>query len=44
MVTRSKSKKPLDVYEIADGVEVFKHFDERWTNSVLTADKWSQKV
>ena len=39
-----KPKKPLDAYEISDGVEVFKHFDEKWTQSVYNAEKWSQKI
>lgn len=35
--------KQVDVYDIADAKDIFSRFNEKWTESVLEMDKWTDK-
>lgn len=36
--------KKIDAYEISDAVDIFKKFNEKWSESVLKSEKWNEKV
>ena len=37
-------KKKMDAYELSDAVDIFKKFNEKWSESVLNEEKWNEKV
>ena len=34
----------MDAYELSDAVDIFKKYNEKWTESVLKAEKWNDKT
>ena len=34
---------PSDLYEMADPVDAFKFYDEKWCNELLALEKWVEK-
>ena len=34
---------PTDLYEMADPVDAFKIYDEKWCNELLALEKWVEK-
>lgn len=38
------SQKKVDAYELADPIDVFRKYNERFTEVVLREERWNQKV
>jgi hypothetical protein len=37
-------REPINIYDIADEVDVLKRFPEKWSDQVLNTTKWSDKT
>ena len=40
---KSKGKK-IDAYDLSEAVDIFKKYNEKWSESVLKAEKWNEKT
>ena len=40
---KGKAKK-MDAYELSEAVDIFKKYNDKWADSVITAPKWSEKT
>ena len=39
-----KPKKKIDAYELSEAVDIFKKYNEKYSDKVLKEEKWSEKV
>ena len=39
-----KPKKKIDAYDLSEAVDIFKKYNEKWSEAVLKEEKWSEKV
>ena len=42
--TDGKPKKKVDAYELSEAVDIFKKYNERFSDKVLKEEKWSEKI
>ena len=36
-----KPKKKIDAYDLSEAVDIFKKYNEKWSEAVLKEEKWS---
>ena len=42
--TGGKQKKKVDAYQLSEAVDIFKKFNEKFSDQVIKEEKWNEKV